>query len=33
MLEALQLTLDTPHLTFDSFDPVDGSILRTRHHR
>jgi hypothetical protein len=28
ILEALQLALDTSHLTFDSFDPVDRSILR-----
>jgi hypothetical protein len=28
MLEALELALDTSHLTFDSFDPVDRSILR-----
>jgi hypothetical protein len=28
MLEALQLALDTSHLTFNSFDSVDRSILR-----
>jgi hypothetical protein len=33
MLEALQLALDTSHLTFDSFDSVDRSILRVGHHR
>jgi hypothetical protein len=32
MLEALQLTLDTPHLTLNSFDPVDRSILGIGHH-
>jgi hypothetical protein len=31
LLEALQLALDTSHLTFDSFDPVDRSILCVGH--
>jgi hypothetical protein len=33
MLEALQLALDTSHLTFNSFDPVDRGILRIGHER
>jgi hypothetical protein len=32
MLEALQLALDTSHLTLNSFDPVDRSILCIGHH-
>ena len=33
MLEALQFALDTSHLTLDSFDSVDRSILCVGHHR
>jgi hypothetical protein len=33
MLEALQLALDTSHLTLDRFDAVDRSILRIGRHR
>jgi hypothetical protein len=32
-LEALQLALDTSHLTLDSFDPVDRIVLRIGHER
>jgi hypothetical protein len=33
VLEPLQLSLDTSHLTFDGFDSVDRSILCVGHHR
>jgi hypothetical protein len=33
LLETLQFALDTSHLTLNSFDPVDRSILCVGHHR